>query len=68
MNVPVDGDADDDVAGEEEAEDAEEGAEAGFSTVVIDLLFDFQAYTKSQNFCRLALIYRARLKGSGQIW
>ena len=28
MDVPVDGDADDDVAGEEESEDAEEGADA----------------------------------------
>ena len=30
-------------------------AGAGFNTVVIDLLFDFQTYPKSQNCCRLAL-------------
>ena len=30
---------------------------AGFNTVVIDLLFDFQISPKSQKCCRLALIY-----------
>ena len=36
------------------------GPGAGFNTVVIDLLFDFQTCPKSQTYCRLAMIYNRR--------
>ena len=35
------------------------GPGAGFNTVVIDLLFDFQTCPKSQTYRRLALIYNS---------